>query len=86
MAKQEITFHNKTDIKVQAQVFASTRLIGTYSTKSGQSCKIEMENAGQDIFFRDGTTGREIARNLDNRLKSLTISKEKGGWYIISEV
>lgn len=80
-----ITFHNKTEIKAQAQIFAGRTLVSTCTANPGQTCVLPDVSEKYDIFLRNGATGWEIARKLDSEAKSLTLMKEKTGWYVITE-
>jgi hypothetical protein len=85
MAKKEITFHNKTEIKTQAQIFTGRTLVSTCTANPGETCVLPTESARYDIFLRNGATGWEIARKLDSEAKSLTLMKQREGWYVITE-
>ncbi len=81
----EIKFHNKTEIKAQAQIFAGETLTGTFLVGPGDICKMPVEGGNYNIFLRNGVTGRELTRKLDSDAKSLTLLKERNGWFVISE-
>ena len=81
----EIRFHNKTEIKAQAQVFAGETLIGTFLVSPGDTCRIPADSGSYDIFLRNGVTGRELTRKLASDARSLTLLKERDGWFVLSE-
>ena len=85
MTKTEITFHNKTEIKAQAQIFTGRVLVSTCTAGPGETCILPTESAQYDIFLRNGATGWEIARKLDSKAKTLTLMKQSKGWYEITE-
>jgi len=85
MVKTEITFHNKTEIKAQAQIFTGDTLVSTCTAGPGETCVLPTESARYDIFLRNGATGWEIARKLNIEAKTLTLMKESKGWYVITE-
>jgi len=85
MAKTEITFHNKTEIKAQAQIFAGRTLVSTCLAGPGETCILPAESVRYDIYLRNGATGWELARKLDSEAKTLTLMKQREGWYVITE-
>ncbi len=85
MANTEITFHNKSEIKAMAQIFAGRTLVSSCLAKPGETCTLPTESEKYDIFLRNGATGWEIARKLDSEAKNLTLMKEREGWYVITE-
>jgi len=40
--------------------------------------------ARYDIFLRNGATGWEIAHKMDSADKSITLSQQKGGRYVMT--
>lgn len=85
MTEQEITFHNKTDIKAQAQIFSGRTLVSTYTANPGETCRLVAGSGKFDIFLRNGVTGWEIARKLNSEAISLTLMKQIKGWYALTE-
>jgi hypothetical protein len=85
MLKSEITFHNKSEIKALAQIFTGRTLVSTCLAGPGETCILPTESARYDIFLRNGATGWEIARKLDSEAKTLTLMKQREGWYVITE-
>lgn len=81
----EIIFHNKTDKKALAQIFAGPAIISSCMASPGETCKIPAGLNQYDIFLKDGATGRELARKLGSEAKRLTLVKEHMGWYVITE-
>ena len=71
----EITFHNETEIKVQAQIFAGRTLLSTCVAGPGEILSLPSKSLRYDIFFKNGATGWEIARKLGSDAKSFTLSK-----------
>ncbi len=82
MTKPEITFHNKSEIKVQAQIFAGRTLVGTCVAGPGETRSLPAESARYDIYLKNGVTGWEIAHKLDSEAKTLTLSQQKGRYVI----
>ena len=82
MAKTEITFHNKIDIRTQAQIFIDRTLVSTGVADPGKSCILLAEAGPYDIYFKHGVTGWELARKLDSVAKSVTLSQRKGRYTI----
>lgn len=85
MINTEITFHNKTEIKALAQIFAGSALISSCMANPGETCTIPTGSNKYDIFLKNGATGWELARKLGSEAKSLTLIKEQMGWYVITE-
>ncbi len=77
MGEKEITIHNKTEIRVQAQIFAGRSLVSTCLVDPGQTQILASKSLRYDIFFKNGATGWEIARKLDSGAKSFTLSQQK---------
>jgi hypothetical protein len=82
MAAIELTFHNKIKMRVQAQIFLGRTLISTCVANPGEVCTLLAEAARYDIFFKNGATGREIARKLNNEANSLTLSLQNGRYIL----
>ncbi|MBE2202349.1 MAG: hypothetical protein IAE79_27305 [Anaerolinea sp.] len=82
MTKPEITFHNKSEIKVQAQIFTGRTLVGTCVAGPGETRSLPTESVRYDIYFKNGVTGWEIAHKLDSEAKTLTLSQQKGRYVI----
>lgn len=85
MTHTEMTFHNKTDIKALAQIFAGSALISSCVASPGETCTLTTGSGKFDIFQRNGATGWELVRKLGSEAKSLTLVKERQGWYAITE-
>ena len=77
MAESAITFHNKTEIRVQAQIFTGRMLISTCVVAPGEIRVLPGESLGYDIFFKNSTTGWEIARKLGSNANTFTLSQNK---------
>ncbi len=82
MIETEVTFHNKINIRVQAQIFIGPTLVSTCVADPGEVCVLSAESARYDIYFKNGATGWNIARKLDNETKTLTLSQHKGRYII----
>ena len=77
MVETEITFHNKTEIRVQAQIFTGRTLVSTSVVDAGETRILPSKSLRYDIFFKNGATGWEIARKLDSDAKSFALSQHK---------
>lgn len=82
MTEREITFHNRTGIRTQAQIFVENTLISTSMADPGESCVLSTESAHYDIYFKHGITGWELAHKLDSEGKTITLSQRKGRYTI----
>lgn len=82
MVETEITFHNKAEIKVQAQIFTGRTLVSTCVAGPGETGVLPAKSVRYDIYLRNGTTGWEIARKLNSEAKTLTLSQLKGRYII----
>ncbi len=82
MAETEITFHNKADIRVQAQIFAESELVSTCVAAPGESCTLSGKAGRYDIYFKNGITGWRIAYKLDSDAKTFTLSHDSGGYIL----
>lgn len=82
MAATELTFHNNIKLRVQAQIFLGHTLISTCLANPGEVCILPAESSPYDIFFKNGATGWEIARKLNNEANSLTLSQQNGRYVL----
>ena len=82
MADVEVTIHNEIEIRVQAQIFIGFTLVSTCMARPGEVCILPSESTPFDIFIKNGITGWEIARKLNNEAKILTLSQRKGRYII----
>jgi hypothetical protein len=82
MAEAQVTFHNKADIRVQAQVFTGRSLISTCLANSGETHILQTSSTRHDIYLRDATTGMEIARKRDNEAASVVLSQQEGRYIL----
>jgi hypothetical protein len=83
MADTEVTFHNKAEIRVQAQLFAGNTLVSTCVAGPGEIRVLAAESSVRyDIYLKNGATGWEIARKLGIEATTLTLSQHKGRYII----
>lgn len=82
MVETEITFHNKAQLRVQAQIFMGRTLVSTCVAGPDEVGVLMATSTRYDIFFKSGVTGWEIARKLNSEAKTLTLSQQKGRYTI----
>ena len=83
MVETEITFHNKTEIRVQAQIFTGRTLVSTCVAGPGEiRTLLQAESTPYDIFFKHGATGWEIARKLGCDAVDFTLSQVNGQYIL----
>lgn len=82
MVETEITFHNNTETRVQAQIYAGRTLVSTSVVDPGEIRALPAKSLRFDIFFKNGATGWEIARKLDSDASSFTLSQHKNRYTI----
>ncbi len=82
MTDTEITFHNRIDLKVQAQIFIGRTLVSTCLAGPGETQVLRAKSERYDIFLKNGATGWEIARKLNSEAKTFTLSQQKGRYII----
>lgn len=82
MTKTKIIFHNKADIKVQAQIFAENQLVSTCVAAPGESCTIPAKLGPYDIYFKNGVTGWRVAYQVDSEAKTFTLSESNGNYVL----
>jgi len=75
---ERVTFHNKATIKVQAQIFTGRTLVGTCLVEPGETRILSADATPYDIFFRNGATGWEVARELNSKAKAFTLNQRQG--------
>ena len=73
----KITFYNKTEMRVMAQIFVGRALISTCMLDPGETRILSSGSLRFDIFFKNGATGWEVARKLDSDARSFTLSKHQ---------
>jgi hypothetical protein len=78
----EITFHNKAEIRVQAQIFAGNLLVSTCVAGPGETNKMPVESARYDIYLKNGISGWQVASMLDSEARNLTLRKDNGRYVI----
>jgi hypothetical protein len=83
MTEIKITFHNQTEIRTQAQIYAGRDLVSTRVVGPGETCILPIESLHYDVFFKNGITGWEMARKLDSEDKTLTL-QQRGSRYIVN--
>jgi len=84
MAEDQVTLHNKADIRVQAQIFTGRTLVSTCLVSPGEIHTLQSGSIGHDIYLKNAATGWEIARKRDNEAATVVLSRRKGH-YILSE-
>jgi hypothetical protein len=82
MAEIEITFHNKIELRTQAQIFKERTLISTNVVDPGETCILLAESGTYDIYFKNGVTGWELARKLNSEATTLTLSRHRGQYIV----
>lgn len=82
MTETEVTFHNKAEIRVQAQIFTESTLVSTCVANPGETCTLLTQSVQYDVYLKNGMTGWEIARKLNSVAKSLALSRHKGRYVI----
>jgi len=82
MADIEITFHNKTEIRTQAQIYTGLTLVSTCVAGPGDTCVLPGALGPYDIFLKNGVTGWELARKLDSEDKTVTLTRRQGRYII----
>lgn len=82
MAKIEITFRNKGDIRTQAQIYVKHTLVSTGMADPGATCTLLADAAPYDIYVKHGVTGWELAHKLDSADRTVTLNERKGRYTI----
>ncbi len=84
MTELAVTFHNKTDIRTQAQIFAGQALVSTCVAGPGETHVLSATSERYDIFFKNGITGWELARQLDSEGKTVTLKRHEGRYIVVT--
>lgn len=79
----KVIFHNKSEIKVQAQIFVGRMLISTCVAEPSETKSLVTTSAWYDIYFKNGSTGWALTHRLNSQEKEFTLSRKQGR-YIIS--
>ena len=82
MAMIEVRFHNRAALRVQAQIFHGFQLLYSCVADPDEVCIMPAAVGRYDIFFKNSTTGKELARKLDHEATMLTLSREKGRFVV----
>jgi hypothetical protein len=82
MKENEVIFHNDVEIRVQMQIFEGRSLVSTCVAGPGETCISPAGLGRYDVFFKNGLTGWEIARELNSEAKTLTLSRNHGRYMI----
>ena len=82
MVETEITFQNKTETRVQAQIYAGRTLISTCVIDPGEIHVLPATPMHYDVFFKDGATGWEFARKLGTNASNITLIQHKNRYTI----
>ena len=77
LVETEITVHNKTEMRVMAQIFEGRTLVSTCMVDPGETRILPAGSLRFDIFFKNGATGWVVARKLDSDANSFTLSKKQ---------
>ena len=85
LVETKITFHNKTETRVMAQIFEGRTLISTCMLNPGETHILQSSSLRSDIYFKNGATGWEVARKLDSDANNFTLSKDQTR-YTLQEV
>jgi hypothetical protein len=83
LVETKISFHNKTETRVMAQIFEGRTLVGTCMLDPGETRILQSGLLRLDIFFKNGATGWEVARKLDSDAKSFTLSKHQTRYTVL---
>ena len=84
MAEEQVTFHNKAEIRVQAQIFTGRTLISTCLANPGETHTLQNGSIPYDIYLKNAATGWEIARRRDSEATTLVLSGHEGH-YLFSD-
>lgn len=84
MIEVDVTFHNKLELKIQAQIFSEYTLISTGIAESGETCALSNDAEKYDVYFRDLATGKVVARKFDIEATTIILRKERGLYVIDS--
>ena len=84
MAEEQVTFHNKAEIRVQAQIFTGRTLISTCLANPGETHTFQNGSIPYDIYLKNAATGWEIARRRDSEATTLVLSGHEGH-YLFSD-
>jgi hypothetical protein len=82
MVETEIKFHNKTELKVQAQIYAGRTLVSTCVVGPGEIRTLPVQSERYDIFFKNGATGWEIARKLNSDANRFSLSQDNSRYTV----
>jgi hypothetical protein len=82
MVETGITFSNKLDIKVQAQIFVGPTLISTCLVQPGATEMLSTTSKRYDIYLKNGATGWGLAHKLDIESTSLTLAVHSGRYTV----
>ena len=76
--EEEVTFCNKADIRIQAQIFTGRTLVSTCLAEPGEIHILKSGSVRYDIYLKNAATGWEVASIRDNEAKTVTLRRLKG--------
>ena len=84
MAEEQVTFHNKAEIRVQAQIFTGRTLISACLANPGETHTLRSGSIQYDIYLKNAATGWEIERSRNNETATVVLSHHRG-CFVLSE-
>jgi hypothetical protein len=85
MAELEVTIHNQAPIRVQAQIFTGRTLVSTSLANPGETILLPVASMPYDIYFKNGATGWEMARQLNSEATIVTLLRKAGRYTTVCE-
>jgi len=82
MTVTEVKFYNMVKFRVQAQIFNGRTLVSGCVTGPDEIGVLQAESERFDIFFKNGSTGWEIARKLNSDADSFTLVAHNGQYIL----
>jgi hypothetical protein len=82
MAEEQVNFHNKAEIRVQAQIFTGRTLISTCLADPGEIHTLQSGSIQYDIYLKNAATGWEIARRRYSEATTVVLSSHNGHYFL----
>ena len=85
MAQLQVTFHNETEIRVLAQIFAGRDSFSSLFVAAKSTETLSAESQPYDIYFKDAVSGWEVGHKRDSSDTAITLRSEKGRYVVIGD-
>lgn len=76
--EEQVTFRNKADMRVQAQMSTGRTLVSTCLAEPGEIHILKSGSVRHDIYLKNAAIGWKVASRRDNESKTISLRLLKG--------